>query len=342
MKKILTMMVSIAIALTCSVMALATSGTANNWYADLTFSTTNSTDKFPVRIGEGTTADSVMKPPAVPGQKYSASFAPVIRASVLTSDSVQAAQRIDIKDVSSPAKIWTLTVETEESNVDVSMKIDSQEFYSAYYPVSVIVPKTGDYVQFTADGQQTKVFTSDDTGSMVVYVMAGSNQTFVAANGTAAFGATRFVKGTTMAPGVSLYNFGSCGTGDLSGCTPIATTGTSGIFPAFTLPAGSNTLRLDAPNVIGEKFNITVAAGTTIAVPVGDLYKGDVNDDGTIDTLDVLPVKKCYNLATTATYEVGSSTKSCAPADVNGDSSIDTVDVLPIKIGYQQTEDWPQ
>lgn len=333
MKKTLTIATGLLIALVWSAMAMAV-GTANSWYVELTFSTPNSSDKFPVRLGEGAQADSLMKPPAVPGMKYNAAFTPVIRASVLTDDSLKAVWRIDAKGTTTaPAKVWPIVIETEEAVV-VSMQVDLAEFpTNLSYKLLAIDPVTGAVTQFDTTGQSKAVFTSDSSGSRVIYVLAGTSQTFLVSNGTTAFGMVRFYKSEKSAQGANLYNFDTCSTVDTSGCSEITTAGPNGVIDISSLPAGDYNLRFDAPNVIGAKFSLSVTAGGSDAAAVNDLYLGDLNDDGVVNISDVGPIKKCFGSVT-------GGEKYEARCDLNGNGVVNIEDVAKLKPGFGKYECW--
>lgn len=335
MKKTLTIATGLLIALVWSAMAMAV-GTANSWYVELTFSTPNSTDKFPVRLGEGAQADSLMKPPAVPGKKYNETFAPVIRASVLTDDSLKAVWRIDTKDTQAPAKIWAINVETEETGVLVSMQVDLAEFpTNLSYKLLAIDPVTGEGTPFVTTGQTKPIFTTDASGAKVVYILAGTSQTFVSSSGTSVSGMVRFYKNPAVsAAGAKLFNFANCQTVDYSGCSVLATAGTNGIFNIPSLAAGNYTFRVDAPNAIGTLIkDVDVSAEGNNAKAGSDLYLGDVKEDGAISLNDLAPIKKCFgSIAGDENYEVR--------CDVNKDGRVDLSDVAKLKPGFGKYECW--
>lgn len=337
MKKTLTIATGLLIALVWSAMAMAV-GTANSWYVELTFSTLNSADRFPVRLGEGAQADSLMKPPSVPGKKYNAAFTPVIRASVLTDDSLKAVWRIDAKGTTTaPAKVWPIVIETEEADLAVSMQVDLAEFpTNLSYKLLAIDPVTGVVTTFDATGQSKAVFTSDLSGSRVIYVLAGTSQTFLVSNGTTAFGMVHFYKSDKSAQGANLYNFDTCSTVDTSGCSVIATAGPNGVIDISSLPAGDYNLRLDAPNVIGAKFSLSVTAGGSDAAAVNDLYLGDLNDDGVVNISDVGPIKKCFG----SKLVDPPPSKYEARCDLDGDGIVNISDVGKLKPGFGKYECW--
>ena len=67
------------------------------------------------------------------------------------------------------------------------------------------------------------------------------------------------------------------------------------------------------------------SAGQNAFFAVGTFLKGDANNDGKVDTLDIMLLKRVL------LRYANISGKTIKMADANGDSKIDTLDIMKIK-----------
>jgi len=326
MRKALVVTIGLMIATAWSVNALAV-GSPGNWYADLTFSTSNSTDYYPIRIGESSAAINLLKPPPMPGMALTGNPADaIVNAYVLTSSAKQAARSIEIPSSTAPGKVWAIQVQVEEAGADVNMKADLKEFNWSEYKLSVINPDTGEIVSFTTDGQKQKIFTAVTAGVKTVYVMASKSQSFVAAIGGKMFGSAKIMN-VGAAKGASIYDVNQSTT------NPIATVDDNGSFSIESLSVGQHVLRIDALRAVGSEVTVDVTADGASPFAINDLFPGDFNDDGKISLQDIMALKKTYNKRTgDPDYKV--------ECDINGDGVVSILDLMKMKPGYNKKESW--
>ncbi len=325
MSRVKTALASAFLAMALPAFAFA-AGTVDNWHAELTFSTTNKTDMFPIRVGEGSAATELLKPPPMPGMSLTGnSEDAVVNGYVLTTDSKIAARSIQIKDATEPGRIWPVRIEVEEPGA-VFMTADLSQFHPTY-DLSIIVPSTKELISFSTHNERKQIFTAAEAGENTVFVMAGRTKTFFASDGNDAFGAVRLAKINVMKEGIEIYVNGS----------PKGSTDASGMFELTDLSSGNHTVRLDAEYIIGSEFTVTVSNTGTYARMVDDLYSGDFNNDGKISIHDLHPFKKCYG-TTTGTVEWNDN--HCENSDVNGDGEITIHDFSVLKAGFEKEETW--
>jgi hypothetical protein len=304
-------------------------GTVDNWHAELTFSTTNKTDMFPIRVGEGSAATELLKPPPMPGMSLTGnSEDAVVNGYVLTTDAKVAARSIQLKDAGEPGRIWPVRIEVEEPGA-VYMTADLAQFHPTY-DLSIIVPSTKRLISFSTHNERKQIFTATEAGENTIFVMAGKTKTFFASDGNDAFGAVRLAKINVMKEGVKVYVNG----------VEKDVTDANGMFEISGLSAGNHTVRLDSKYILGSQFTVTVSGTGTYARMVDDLYAGDFNDDGKISIADLGPLKLCFGLGAETIVTVNSESYTCANTDVNGDGNITMQDFSVLKTGFGKEQTW--
>ncbi len=300
-------------------------GSSSSWSAKLTFSAGGNTDVYPITIGEGTTADELLKPPPLPGASVTGDSADsVVNAYVVSSSAArQAAKSISTVAVDEPGKVWPIEVQTEAAG-DVTLTVDFANFYNTY-KFNIIDPVDGTVTTLSSASTSKKLFTATAAETRTLYVMIGRTQTFLASSTNGGvFGVAKVygISSSDASSGAKVYKDGSV----------IATVGENGVFNASGLTAGTYTIRVDKERMLGSEQTITVtASGATVALD--DLYPGDFNDDGSINLIDILSMKKSYGSAS------GQSNYD-AIYDANGDGNVNLTDILLMKGGYQKSESW--
>jgi len=327
MSRVKTALASAFLAMALPAFAFA-AGTVDNWHAELTFSTTNKTDMFPIRVGEGSAATELLKPPPMPGMSLTGnSEDAVVNGYVLTTDAKIAARSIQLKDANEPGRIWPVRIEVEEPGA-VFMTADLSQFHPTY-DLSVIIPSTKQLISFSNQNERKQIFTATEAGENTVFIMAGKTKTFFASDGNDAFGAVRLAKINVMKEGVDVTVAGKSDTTD-----------ENGMFEISGLSAGNHTVRLDSKYILGSEFTVTVSGTGTYARMVDDLYAGDFNDDGKISIADLGPLKLCFGLGAATVVSVNNESYSCANTDVNGDGNITMQDFSVLKTGFGKEQAW--
>jgi len=321
-------------ALICVSGVTFSAGTADNWSATLQFSTNNTADLLPVKIGESTSATEMLKPPPLPGMADTSSADDAIVNAYVRSASRQTATSILTADASKPAKLWEMQVDVEEPNADVYVTPTLTDAYGLY-KISIIDADTGARTVLTTGGQKVKVFTSGASGAnKTLYAMAGTSQTFAIAKsdgsvigGTAIGGCS--LDACSYRSGINIYLDGSN--------NPTATTGTGGTFTISSLTAGSHPIKFDGDYMLASSGTLTVPTSGTSATAVLDLRAGDAVEDAnnTIDFQDLKCLKKVYKTSNPV-CDLGGSVTGDADFDLNG--TVDFNDLKILKLNYKAKE----
>ena len=109
------------------------------------------------------------------------------------------------------------------------------------------------------------------------------------------------------------------------------TTDSDGRFALPNTPTGSRTVRASAPGFLDAELTVNVSPGQLSTLPAATLLAGDVNEDGTIDLLDLVAVGSVY--------------RQCPPAiplaDITGDGCVDLWDLVLVGMNYGKTAPMP-
>lgn len=322
----------IAIAVMISSSAMG-AGTENNWKLSLQFKMGSTTDTMPVEVGTGGSSDELLKPPPLPGKEDTGSSSDAyVRAYIKTSSNKQNARAIDTIN----KNIWAIEVDAEEAGQTVTVDVDTTDFYSSYYPFTLVIPGEAEPVKdvYTAAGASNiSLFTSDGSPK-TVYLVAGSTKSFAAASGV-----NGEIIGVVDTPGVGraanttveLYT-SPCG----GSATKTATTNDSGLYQIDGVTAGTYVVKVDKPLHLGSECTINLDAAGTTEAACDSIYSGDLNDDGKINLFDLNRIKPFYNKAK-ASYPDWDK-DSLDSYDLNSDEAVNIYDIAVFKRGYNKLE----
>jgi hypothetical protein len=320
MKKTLLVTVALFVAMLCAGRAYAL-GTASDWSVKLSFKTDSKTDVYPIVIGQGQTADELLKPPPLPGYSVTQSLDDAIVNAYVVSASAarQAAKIIEVPVTNSPGEVWPVEVYFEQAG-PVKLDVDLSNFYNVY-KLTVINPETGEFKVFDNANKSQTLFTATTAGTKTLYVMAGKSASFAATSPNGAFGAVQGVSMGALA-GAEVFVNGS----------KVATTGAGGSFNAGALANGTYTVRVTKQYFLGMEGTLTVEGGSGTLV-LNDLYAGDFNSDGKIELSDFMIMKKSYKKST---GQDGFN----AICDLDGNGIVEFADVAKVKPGYKKSVSW--
>lgn len=317
--------VAIVIAVFVSTSAMG-AGTETNWKLSLKFKTGGAEDLMPVEVGTGSNAEELLKPPPLPGKKDTGNAEDAyVRGAIKTPTSgKQAAKVIDVAN----KNVWAIEVDAEESGLEVTVDIDTTDFYTSYYPITVVTPGSSTPVRDVfkaAEASNVSLFTSNGS-PRTVYLIAGSSKSFVAASGE-----DSEIVGVAVTPGVGrmanteVNLFSSpCG----SSAARTVTTDENGLYTIDSVSAGAYVVQVKKPLHLGSECAITVdaqGASTSVCDPV---YAGDFNSDEAVDLFDLAKVKPSYGKTST------SGEGWNADFDLNADNAIDIFDINIFKRGF--------
>jgi hypothetical protein len=99
---------------------------------------------------------------------------------------------------------------------------------------------------------------------------------------------------------------------------------TNGTF-SLNAPAGAYTVIATASGFLSSQGSVTLTAGTTSTMPTISLLAGDLDSNNVIDQFDALTIGMSYNTATPAA------------ADLNNDGTIDVLDLEVLAKNYRKT-----
>lgn len=318
--------VAVAVAVVVSTSAMG-AGSENNWKLSLQFKTGTAEDLLPVEVGTGVSTEEVLKPPHMPGKETTGDAEDAyVRAYIKTSSAKQTGRAIETIN----KNVWAIEVEAEEAGHNVTVAIDTKDFYTSYYPITIVSPGSSTPVKDIFNASQAAnvdLFTSDGS-PRTVYLIAGSSKSFAAASGE-----NNEIIGIAVTPGVGrmantevkLFS---------SSCVDenkTTTTDENGMYIIDGVADLEYKVQVKKPLHLGSECTVTVEAqGTRVSV-CDPVYAGNFNGDPYINLSDLSKMKPAYG-------KTSSSEGWNADYDLNGDDQVNLSDISVFKLGFGKTE----